>query len=300
MAIGTTAAILGAAAIGAGGSILASKSSSKAATKASNAEVQMAQQNNALAREFQAKNQANLQPWLNSGTQANSLVQSFLFGPQTTPSPATGGAPASGTSGGNPTLTAGMTGLRALVGSGFGLSPRLNSMLSQQATPQTTAQAAPQATTQPGANGYDAFVNSRYYQAPLEEGYRAINHGLASRGMLESGNALKAATRFGQDYAHGRMGEFIGLAERQSDQGLRAGGAIAGVGLNALNATSANNSAIGASQAARAVAQGNAQAGLWNNLGSIAGSAIGQLGQSSYGNYAPGTYAGPITVTGYR
>lgn len=297
MAIGTTLAIAGlGAAAGIGGALIGSSSQKKAAKSAANAQTQTAAQNNALAREFQAKNQANLQPWLNSGMQANSLVNSFLYGPQQqAPQAATQqfGAPQAQMGQNMIGPRYGIAALRGMVGDGHGINAPQPGMVTTAAQPQ---QQQPQ-----GQSGYDAFVASPYYQNPLREGMNALNHGLASRGMLESGGAAKAAIRFGQDYAHGRQGEFIGMAERQSDRGLQAGGAIAGVGMNALSAQTANNQNAANALSNAAIARGNATAGMWGTIGSSLGGIAGSLiAPSSYGNYAPGTYAGPINVTGYR
>src|SRR5687768_6122143 len=74
-------AIIGAvASIGAG--LLTSSSTKKAANQAADAQVQSTRETNALAREFRASNTANFTPNLQSGFQANSLLDSFLYGPQ--------------------------------------------------------------------------------------------------------------------------------------------------------------------------------------------------------------------------
>jgi hypothetical protein len=72
MAIGTMAAI----GIGAGvlGGVLSSKSQKKAATTAANAQQNVANQNNALAREIYGKNETYLAPYARSGAQPNALL----------------------------------------------------------------------------------------------------------------------------------------------------------------------------------------------------------------------------------
>lgn len=80
MAIGTAAAIgLGAAAIG--GAVSASKQSKaakKAAQTASDAQVQVADKNNALAREIYGENKQTLAPWQEAGLTANSEINQLL------------------------------------------------------------------------------------------------------------------------------------------------------------------------------------------------------------------------------
>lgn len=341
-------AAAGIAAAGAiGGGLLSASATKSAAKTAASAETQAAQLNVAAAKDFYAKNTANLSPWLQSGAHANALVDSFLYGPQSAaPQPATAAGPAHtfptgnvagalANSGGfgavfgalpnaggnnNPATAEWATGVLNAVMPTIGPKrtakamsisdpvARLNYIAANlhsgqesqvyrsyiQANPRPTAQTAPvtaqpaQAGGQPqnALSGYDAFVNSPYYQFPLQEGYRALNHGLASHGMLESGNALKSAARYGQDYASGRMGEFINLAENQSNRGLQAGGAIAGVGVNALNTTTAANSAAGNAAANRAIAGGVANANLYSTIGSALGNVAGSIiAPSSYRGY---------------
>lgn len=287
MAIGTTAAILGSAAIGAAGSIIGGRSAGRAADRAADSQVAVARENNALAREFRDENTANFAPWLSSGGRANALVDSFLFGPQQAQQPATGGGiPAGGAtmtlarpSGGfNPRLTSGNGILRAAFQNG-----PLDIRVSQTGQPNRVATQGN--VTANAMNGYDAFTNSPYYQFPLQEGLRSINEGYAANGTLQSGDAMKAINRFGQDYASGRMGEFIGLAERQSDRGIQGAGAIAGVGTNALASMSANNQNAANALSNAAIARGNANAGMWSGIGSALGGAFGALGGSSYGQY---------------
>lgn len=303
-----------------GGAALGARATKKAAKQASNAQVGMARENNALAREFRADNTANFAPWMQSGGRANALIDSFLYGPQAAqPQQA---APAQQTQQyGQPTSLTTRYGLEGFAqrGGPSGWQDTLTSNLgdnwrkygelgqiydqlpNQGPTPNMGMQAQPgTVTTQAPMNGYETFVNSPYYQNPLNEGMRQINTGYAARGMLESGDAMKAINRFGQDYASGRQGEFLGLAGQQSDRGLQGAGAIAGVGMNALSSMSDNNQNAANAMSNAAIARGNATAGMWSGVGAGLGNLAGSLmAPSSYGNYAPGTYAGPINVTGY-
>jgi len=75
-------AIVGGSAIAAGGSALAASKQSKAAKKAaqtaSDAQVQVADRNNALAREIYGENKQTLAPWQQSGLAANSEINQLL------------------------------------------------------------------------------------------------------------------------------------------------------------------------------------------------------------------------------
>lgn len=76
MAIGTMAAIgLGAAGLG---SFLGGRSSSRAASTAADASLQVAQQNNALARNIYGQNRAELRPYIRSGTAASDNLNALL------------------------------------------------------------------------------------------------------------------------------------------------------------------------------------------------------------------------------
>lgn len=318
MGITATAAVLGGATLlgGIGGSMLGASATKKAAKSASASQERVAAQNNALAREFRDENTANFAPWMASGGRANALVDSFLYGqPEQGAQPAQAAttqgqrvAPVNTMTSGDmnsPAFRASLMGGEPLR---FGGSPR---MMRQQGAFTGSAVGMPSAgqggvaatsASQQGASagggmdGYEAFQNSPYYQFPLQEGMGAINHGYAARGALQSGAAMKAINQFGQDYGAGRMNEFIGLAERQSDRGIQGASAIAGVGQNALASMSANNQNAANAMSNAAIARGNATAGMWGGIGSTIGSVAGSLMPSQYGS----SYgSGPINVTGY-
>lgn len=284
-----------------GGGLLSASAQKKAANKAADTSLQTAQANNALAREFRTANQANFQPWLNSGTHANSLIDSFLYGPsQAAPAASPQLAPQT-----NPGFQASQAGAfgdpAAAVAGGFsphtqnrrigpiaGFGGDMNAMM----RPRTQAAQPPQAA-QPAQNplapqsGFQAFVNSPYYQFGQNEGMRALNTGLASHGMIESGDAMKAAIRYGQDYGYSQgLMPFINLAGQQSDRGIQGASAIAGVGQNALASMTANNNMAGNVAANAQLARGAANAGMYSTIGGALGTLAGTaFGGSSYRGY---------------
>lgn len=111
----------------------------------------------------------------------------------------------------------------------------------------------------PGSPGYDFQFN---------EGMRAVNNGLAARGMTDSGAAMKAAERFGQGLAATARGEELnrlqalaGVGQTATSQGVAAGqgtanaqaGLVAGLGQSMANlygqqGTAAANGITGAAQ----------------------------------------------------
>jgi len=115
------------------------------------------------------------------------------------------------------------------------------------------------------------------YQFGLQQGQQALQRQASARGMLNSGNALMAATRYGNDYAGTKYNEawnrmqgnqtntFNRLA---SVAGLGQTGAsqIAASGSNAANNISANQIGVGNAQAAAGIASSNAWANSANQL----------------------------------
>lgn len=53
----------------------------------------------------------------------------------------------------------------------------------------------------PFTQSFQDYVNSPVYQFQYNQGANAITNGLAAKGLLNSGGALKALTKYGQDYA---------------------------------------------------------------------------------------------------
>lgn len=274
-----------------GGALLSSSSQKKAANQASDAQVAATRENNALVRELYGRNEANFTPWMQSGQRASPLIDSFLYGPQqqTAQPQQAGDAPytmsapsysygqpaypqnADNRAGLNPTntLTMDVDRMQPLYDLSTGVQLP---MPGQQQVPGAVTTPQPQA--QQGGNGlggYDAFVNSPYYQNPLQEGFRALNHGLASGGMLNSGDAMKRALRYGQDYGAGRQDEFLALAGGQANRGFGAASALAGVGQNMVSDTSANNRSAADALSNAALLRGQANQNLYGGIGGALG-----------------------------
>jgi hypothetical protein len=106
---------------------------------------------------------------------------------------------------------------------------------------------------------------------------RQLNTGLASHGQIHSGDAMKEAIGYGQNYASGQLNNFLGLAENQTNRGIQAGGAIAGVGVNALNSITNSNNAVGQAAANRAIAGGVANSNMYAGIGSALGGLAGTM-----------------------
>jgi hypothetical protein len=140
-------------------------------------------------------------------------------------------------------------------------------------------------TAQSAQNAFEQFANSAGMQFQLDTAHDAINNGYAGSGALQSGAAMKEISDRSQDIAlNNYFLPYMGLLGGQQGAGLQAGGAIAGVGVNAAN-TNANISgqmggAIGQNAANignLALAQGQNKANMWAGLGSSFGDILGGM-----------------------
>lgn len=147
------------------------------------------------------------------------------------------------------------------------------------------------------------------YQFGLNQGLGSLNNQLAARGMRNSGAALKASTRYGNDYATTKYDNALNrimairseqLNPLQSLAGASQTGAsnVATAGGNyALNVGN-NQTSLGNAQAANSLAQGNIWGGAVNQLGSaakgwITGSQINGFNGNALTGY---TYQNPELV----
>ena len=141
------------------------------------------------------------------------------------------------------------------------------------------------------------FSQTNWQQDPgyafrLAEGQRALDRSAAARGGLISGNALKAAQRYGQDMGSQEYQNAFNRYYREREAMLNPLQSLAGVGQTTAQslggaaqqtgATLSNlASATGASSANALLAQGNARASAYGGYGQ----AIGQGLQGLYNNW---------------
>lgn len=146
--------------------------------------------------------------------------------------------------------------------------------------------------------------NTPGYQFGLEQGSRALNNSAGARGNLLSGSALKAAERFGQDYAGT---QFQAAYDRDNTDKNRIAnflGNVATIGQNATN--SANDTQMNASlqYGANTIGAGNALAAQhiaqgqgWNSIVNTGLSAAAMAAMGGFGGL-PGMGAGAATTGG--
>jgi hypothetical protein len=153
------------------------------------------------------------------------------------------------------------------------------------------------------------FSQTNWQQDPgyafrLSEGNKALNQAAAARGGLISGNALKAAERYGQEMGSQEYQNAFNRYYREREAMLNPLQSLAGIGQTsaqslggaAQNAgTNMGNlaSATGASTANSLLAAGNARASAYQGYGSAAGQGLGGLANYlNYGNVGAGSTGG--------
>lgn len=276
MAIGTLAAVgLG---LAGAGSVIGGISSGKAAGKAADTALQTAEANNALAREIYGQNQQVLNPYVQRGNAAGNQMNALLglggpapVAPGAAPQPnalAQQAAP----SGWRDLWQGGRTPLPGTVGGYAG------GTFSPDGTPVTTGgNGTPSVPADPGRaanDAFDIFRNSTGYQFRLGEGMDSLNSLYAGAGTIQSGAAMKAAQRYGQDFASNEFGNYMGYLGNQQGVGLSGASALAGVGQNYANSVMTNNNNAGSAAMNAALYRGS------NNP--LAG-ALGMIGGGMYG-----------------
>lgn len=284
------AGVAGVAGIGA--AALGASAQSKAAKSASNSAAATAASNNALQSQVRADNKAILSPYVTRGNAAGGAINDLLGlggGGQT---PQQYGAPMSEewANGALSSMGLGSRGdslgtLQAhLSGSLEGpLSPQMMSAYENYQGTHPNQGAVTGAAPQNAQNAFSNYLNSTGYQFQMDQGTNAINSGYAAGGTLQSGDAMKALQTYGQNTGKAYFSDYLGQLGNQQNIGLSGANALAGVGTNFANQTSANNNAAGTAQQNAMLASGSAQAGLYGN---IAG-AIGGVANAYASSYRP-------------
>lgn len=268
-----------------GGAVLSGSAQSHAANTAAQAETNAANANIAQANQFRQQNQANFQPNINSGFQANALLDSFLTGNNTDWNAYLQQNP--------DVLQNYQQNLRDPSFAAQFPTAAQYAQYHYQRFGQSEGRQLPQSSSNAA---FDQFTKTPFYQFPLQEGMRQLNTSLASRGELKSGDAMKAAIQYGQNYASNQFNNFLGLAENQANRGIQGAGAVAGVGVNALNSITNSNNAAGQAAANAALASGAANANMYAGIGSALGQFAGTAINPSMSPFASSYGSGGINV----
>jgi hypothetical protein len=132
---------------------------------------------------------------------------------------------------------------------------------------------------------FDAYKKSAGYDFNLANNSDALNSSNAAKGLLKSGSALKALTRFQTGLSNTYADNWLGKVGNSRDTAFNAASALAGNNSAMLGQTINSNNTAGQTQIGATVAQGNALSNLFSTLGGAAayGQGLGKTTGSSYG-----------------
>jgi hypothetical protein len=133
------------------------------------------------------------------------------------------------------------------------------------------------------------------YAFRLKEGLKALDAQAAARGGMISGAALKAAGRYGQDYASNEYANAFNRYQTNRSNQLQPLQSLMGVGQTATNATSNAAGAYGAAAGNNALQAGNALASGQVGSANAWNSAFGNIGKA----FNSSTYGGGGGYNGY-
>lgn len=272
MAIGTTAAILGSAALSAGGAIASSNAQKKAAQNAANASQNATDQTIAEQRRQYNQSRQDMMPWLTTGTSALNTLGG-LYGLNTqAQQPA---AQSYGTVGNYMPYNGSFDMELAPDGSG----PIGNAQYGQAVSfaPLTGDEGA-DVINQTNQNRYGSFFESPDYQYRMNESMRALTARNSALGIQDSGAAQRSAIQQAGNLASGefnnyanRLAALAGVGQTAAQNSAQLG---AGMANNIGNALTNNASNLASSYQNRA----NAQSGLYGSLANLGGNVLGYYG----------------------
>ena len=148
------------------------------------------------------------------------------------------------------------------------------------------------------------------YQFGLDQGMSALNRYQNAHGLNGSGAQLKAAARYGTDYATTKYGEAFDRNLRGGNQAYQQLSGLAGAGQNAgFNTNAAGNAFAqqagqnylggGNAQAANSLAQGNIWSNVLNQGASTFGRTMSPSAFSPYNNGPTANSAGGPNASGW-
>lgn len=268
MAIGTTAAIIGASVIGAGASMYGASQNANATRDNANANRQLTE------AQIAANNAAIQQGWIHSDTATHTAASNIAQ------NVAQYQAQGEGL-------------FRSWIDRGNAAGNQINALLG------LSGSAAAEKALQ-------TWADSGGQQFILKGGSDAISGQRAMRGALQSGGTLKALTKYGQQVGSQYLGQYMSALGGQQATGLSAANSLSNVNSNALsqlasantnwanqlNNTASNMTGLGVNQTTGATTSlinnnNNATNALINNtnqmtnaIGGFAGNALGAYGMS--------------------
>lgn len=263
--IGTTAAVLGAAAIGGAASLASGVMGASAANKAANAQAASADKSLALQAAMYEQGRQDNMPWMEAGKTALAQYMGELgmTAPASVSKPS-GSVDANGFDAAyylkaNPDVAASAK---------YGSNPYGHYQDWGKAEGRSIAD--PNASAAPATPFKSGFKETPGYQFQVQEGEKGVVNNMAALGMKNSGAALKALTRFR-----------TGLADQTYNTYLDRLSGMAGAGA----ATTSNQAQLGASSAANQ-GQTITDAGAARASGYVGGANAWQNALGSFSNTA--------------
>ncbi len=284
--------------IGAGASIIGGAMASSSAGKAAKAQENASNASLALQREQFETSQENMQPWLDTGSDALAemrfemgLGERPVFGqdqPQNALVDPT-------------TLSIKEQTIGGIDPGAYGHDESIQQLMARQNPARTvyavgdqqfdTNSAAQnylaeqyqkfnaQGTAAPtGGFEYQGFKATPGYEFRMAQGEKAIQRSAAARGGLNSGATLKALGQWGQDYGSAEYGNYMNRLSALAGTGQTQTNALASLGANFANSGSNAIMAGGQARASGYAQKANIMSGTMNQLGSFAGNYLGGMG----------------------
>ena len=146
--------------------------------------------------------------------------------------------------------------------------------------PQYGADGKQIATAQPA--DYSVFTNSPDYKFAFDEGTRAVNAGLAARGLGNSGRAMKELTRYGQGVASQQLSNYVNRLAAMAGVGQAATVQTGQLGANAAANAGQSIQAAGDARASGYMSRAGMNQQLYGTIFDAAGgpAAGGLMGKS--------------------
>ncbi|MGD0107058.1 MAG: hypothetical protein ABSC06_23920 [Rhodopila sp.] len=136
------------------------------------------------------------------------------------------------------------------------------------------------------------FQSAPGYQYNVQQGLKAVDAGAASKGMLTSGQTIKAEQTLGSNLANQNFQSYVGNLNSLANYGITAAGGQASTDTSAAGAQAGIAGSTGTS-ALNSVTSGLGNTGVQNTLSGLFSS-----GSSSGGTNS--TYTNPTTGTTYQ
>lgn len=303
MAIGTTAALLGAAAIGTAGSVASGVMGSKAAGKAADAQTQAAQVAAQVQRDAATQARIDAYPWALAGAQSLYAYMGELgipmpktpILPDLNAGPfAAGNKPGTAAPAAAPQTALGGASIRGdALSSALGnlnyRAPWMNRnqpALGSRFQTQGTATAAPAQPLYPSPQNMPMTAKKGFTETPgyafqVEEGEKGVLNNLAALGMKNSGAALKALTRFRTGVANQEYNNYLNRLSAAAGMGQAQTNTTNQVTQNAASNIGQATMDAGAARASGYVGSANAWGNAIGNTANTWGKALGGM---AYGN----------------